>query len=117
MRPEYRDYINLVVFLACVKQWITPGGVLGLCVASEPKIGLIDMNKNKTYKALLTHTGAMIDEMRLLINRFNPEVDTNTWVEEIIRENALGKAYIMVEIIPFFICQRDILHSMEKMVH
>ena len=50
------------------------------------------MNKNKTYKALLTHPGAMIDEMRLLINRFNPEVDTNTWVEEIIRENALGKA-------------------------
>jgi len=50
------------------------------------------MNKNKTYMTLLAHGGALIDEMRLLMDRFNPEVDTNAWVEEIIKENALGKA-------------------------
>lgn len=50
------------------------------------------MAEKKKYTTLLAHGGALIDEMRLLIDRFDPEVDTNTWVEEIVKENALGKA-------------------------
>jgi hypothetical protein len=50
------------------------------------------MAKNKTYTTLLTHGGAMVDEMRILIDRFNPEMDINKWVDDIVKENVLGKA-------------------------
>ncbi|TMR68799.1 DUF1819 family protein, partial [Streptococcus pseudopneumoniae] len=43
------------------------------------------------YKARFHHFGAMIDEMRLLVARFNPEMAIDTWVDELIRENVLGK--------------------------
>jgi hypothetical protein len=49
------------------------------------------MNKKRTYKTLLTHGGAVIDETRILLDLFNPQIDINRWVEEIIKENALGK--------------------------
>ena len=43
------------------------------------------------YKARFHHFGAMIDEMRLLVARFDPEAPIDAWVDELIRENVLGK--------------------------
>lgn len=43
------------------------------------------------YKARFHHFGAMIDEMRLLVARFDPQTPIDTWVDALIRENVMGK--------------------------
>jgi len=44
------------------------------------------------YKARFHHFGAMIDEMRLLVARFDPQTPIDAWVDALIRDNVLGKA-------------------------
>jgi hypothetical protein len=46
---------------------------------------------DKKYIARFHHFGAMIDETRLLVARFDPATPINAWVDELIRENVLGK--------------------------
>jgi hypothetical protein len=46
---------------------------------------------DKRYMTWLAHGGAFIDEMRILIDKFDPERDIDSWVEEITHENILGK--------------------------
>ena len=50
------------------------------------------MKQKKTYTVSLTRGGALVDEMRILIDRFNPSLDITEWVDRIVGENALGKA-------------------------
>lgn len=45
----------------------------------------------KKYMTWLAHGGAFIDETRILLDIFDPAVDINTWVEQIVRKNVLGK--------------------------
>ena len=45
----------------------------------------------KKYKARFHHSGAMIDEMLLLIQYYDPSIPQNEWVESIIKDNILGK--------------------------
>ncbi len=49
------------------------------------------MGDTKNYMTWLVHGGAFIDEMRILLDRFDPDRDINEWVGEIISENILGK--------------------------
>ncbi|HOX41618.1 MAG TPA: DUF1819 family protein [bacterium] len=49
------------------------------------------MPEAKTYKARFHHYGAMIDEMELLIHHYDPKLDKQTWIAQIIRSNTLGK--------------------------
>ena len=49
------------------------------------------MGDRKKYMTWLVHGGAFIDEMRILIDRFDPDRDIDEWVEDIISENILGK--------------------------
>ncbi|MEQ8191975.1 MAG: BrxA family protein [Candidatus Eremiobacterota bacterium] len=50
------------------------------------------MKNGKKYTTLLSHGGAMIDEMLVLIERFDPDIEIDKWVDEIVSENVLGKA-------------------------
>jgi len=43
------------------------------------------------YKARFHHTGAMIEEMRLLIRAYNPDIPKEEWINNIIEDNLLGK--------------------------
>lgn len=47
--------------------------------------------QEKKYMTWLAHGGAFIDETRILLDLFDPAVDINTWVEQIVRKNVLGK--------------------------
>lgn len=46
----------------------------------------------KTYKARFHHYGAMIDEMRLLVRYYEPNLPKQEWVQFVINHNLLGKA-------------------------
>jgi len=50
------------------------------------------MPESRTYKARFHHYGAMIDEMELLVQQYNPDDKKQVWIERIIHTNALGKA-------------------------
>ncbi|MCI0514307.1 DUF1819 family protein [candidate division KSB1 bacterium] len=44
------------------------------------------------YKARFHHFGAMIEECRLLMMDYNPELDKKTWIEQVIQKNLPGKS-------------------------
>lgn len=43
------------------------------------------------YKARFHHFGAMINEMRILNERFDPNEPINDWVSQLVKENVVGK--------------------------
>ncbi len=45
----------------------------------------------KKYKSRFHHSGAMIDEMLLLVKHYDQTIPQNEWVESIIKDNILGK--------------------------
>ena len=48
--------------------------------------------ENKKYKARFQHFGAMIQESRILIEHYQPELDKKEWMNHIIQNNILGKS-------------------------
>jgi len=45
----------------------------------------------RTYKARFHHFGAMIQESRILIEHFQPQLEKKEWINQVIQNNVLGK--------------------------
>lgn len=52
---------------------------------------MVQMTRETKYKARLQRSGAQLDELRQLVLHFDSEKPINKWVDEVIRENLLGK--------------------------
>jgi len=49
------------------------------------------MQENLTYKARFHHFGAMVEESRILIEKYDPELEKKVWINQVIQKNLLGK--------------------------